>query len=385
MPARDSTTPEGGGTASARRCNSLTVLTPQAVKTSLRRSPLHDRHRAAGARLVAFAGWEMPLQYEGIRGEHLAVRHHAGVFDVSHMGQIQTRGPQALDFLQHLLSNDVRRLAEGGSQYSVICRDDGGVLEDVITYRLAECEYLTVTNAANHSRDLEWLRGHADGYDVDVIDAAERFAMLAVQGPAARDLVRSHCDGPLPSRSHCALRSVAGVPQLVCGTGYTGEDGVELLIEPESAPAVWDALTGAGATPCGLGARDTLRLEACLPLYGNELTTERGPIEAGLGWCCREETGFIGSEAVACVRRQGPAEMLVPFVIEGPGIARSGNRVLGGGEVTSGTFSPCLGCGIGMAYVPAATARPGARLQIDVRGTIRAARVEHRPLYRKGE
>lgn len=339
---------------------------------------------AAGAKLSPFAGWEMPIQYEGIRSEHLAVRTRVGVFDVSHMGQVQTRGPQALDLLQRMVTNDVRRIPEGGAQYGLLCREDGGVLDDLFTYRLAECEYLTITNAANHARDLDWMRAQAAEFDADVLDVAAGFAMLAVQGPEARGLVGALADGELPPRMHCNQRLVAGAPALVCGTGYTGEDGVELLLAPDTAPAVWDALTGRGATPCGLGARDTLRLEACFHLYGNDLSAERGPIEAGLGWCCKEATGFIGSDAVARVRREGPVEKLVPFVVQGSGIARQGNAVVGGGEVTSGTYSPCLERGIGMAYVPAGSSQPGTRLQIDVRGTIRQARVEHKPLYRKG-
>ncbi len=180
---------------------------------------------------------------------------------------------------------------------------------------------------------------------------------------------------------HCFDRTVAGVPMMVCGTGYTGEDGVELLIDPESAPQVWDALIERGATPAGLGARDTLRLEVCFHLYGNDLSEGRGPIEAGLGWCCKEQTGFIGAEPVARARAEGTSEKLVPFLIDGPGIARQGNSVLGGGEVTSGTFSPCLERGIGMAYVSADRAEPGTRLEIDVRGTTRSAIVERKPLY----
>ncbi len=353
------------------------------ASAALRRTSLHDRHLAAGAKLVPFAGWEMPVQYEGIRQEHLAVRRGAGVFDVSHMGQIETRGPDALAFLQRTLSNDVRRLPEGGAQYSVLCREDGGVLDDLFTYRLAECEFLTVTNAANHEKDFAWLQSQADGFDVDVLDLASRFAMLAVQGPRAREVVAELSDGALPSRFHVAERSVAGAPVLVCGTGYTGEDGVELLLDPDDARRVWDDLLAAGATPVGLGARDTLRLEVCFHLYGNDLMETRGPIEAGLGWCCKEGTGFIGADAVVAVRRAGPREKLVPFLIEGPGIARQGNPVLDGGEVTSGTFSPCLERGIGMAYVPSERAEPGTRLEIDVRGTVRAAVVERKPLYRK--
>ena len=325
----------------------------------------------------------MPVQYAGIRQEHVAVRTGAGVFDVSHMGQVKTGGPQALEFLQRMLSNDIRRIPVGGAQYSVMCREDGGVLDDLFTYRLAECEFLTVTNAANHEKDLTWLREHASDYDVDVVDVADRLAMLAVQGPLARGLLGRLVDGPLPPRLRCAERTLDGAGTLFCGTGYTGEDGVELLLDPDDAPGVWDAVVEAGALPAGLGARDTLRLEVCFHLYGNDLSEQRGPIEAGLGWCCKEETGFIGSDAIATVRAAGPAEKLVAFQIDGQGIARQGNAVLGGGEVTSGSFSPCLGRGIGMAYVPAAQAEPGTRLEIDVRGRTRAAVVYAKPLYRK--
>jgi len=353
------------------------------TETALRQTPLHDRHAAAGAKLVSFAGFEMPVQYEGIRAEHLAVRRRAGVFDVSHMGQIETRGPEAPALVQRLLSNDVRKLPEGGAQYSVMCNQDGGVLDDLFTYRLAERHFLTVTNAANHERDLAWFQAHAHGFDVDVVDRRQEFAMLAVQGPRARAILSGLADGALPPRMHCCERSLAGSPMLVCGTGYTGEDGAELLLEPELAPPMWDALLAAGATPVGLGARDTLRLEVCFHLYGNDLSEERGPIEAGLGWCCKEQTGFIGSEAVARVRAAGPAEKLVAFTIEGPGIARQGNPIAGGGTVTSGTFSPCLQRGIGMAYVPAPRAQPGTRLEVDVRGNSRAAVVQSKPIYEK--
>jgi aminomethyltransferase len=351
--------------------------------TALRRTPLYGQHRLAGARLVPFAGWEMPVQYEGIRQEHIAVRTGVGVFDVSHMGEVATRGPDAEAFLQRLLSGDVRLIGEGGAQYSVMCREDGGILDDLITYRLAECEFLTVTNSANHEKDLAWMQAHASEFDVDVLDVADDFAMLAVQGPAARTLVESLADGCLPGRMHCAQRTIAGAATLVCGTGYTGEDGVELLLDPAAAPGAWEAILAGGARPAGLGARDTLRLEACFHLYGNDMNEERGPIEAGLGWCCKEETGFIGSEAVAASRAAGTAEKLVPFMIEGPGIARPGNPVVGGGEVTSGTFSPCLERGIGMAYVPAERAQPGTSFEIDVRGTIREGVVHRKPLYQK--
>jgi aminomethyltransferase len=353
---------------------------------TLRRSPLDERHRAAGAKLIPFAGWEMPVQYAGVKPEHLAVRRDVGVFDVSHMGEIETRGPGAEALLQRLLSNDVRRLPEGGAQYSVMCAPDGGVLDDLFTYRLAECHFLTVTNAANHERDLEWFQRHAAQFDADVHDRRDEFAMLAVQGPRALALLSALCDGAVPSRMHCCNRTLAGVPMLVCGTGYTGEPGVELLFDPQRATEVWDAIVAAGAVPAGLGARDTLRLEVCFHLYGNDLSEDRGPIEAGLGWCCREPTGFIGAEAVARARESDPAhpaERLVAFEIQGSGIARQGNPIAGGGVVTSGTFSPCLEKGIGMAYVATDRAAPGTELQIDVRGTARTAVIRQKPIYRK--
>jgi aminomethyltransferase len=351
---------------------------------TLKRTPLHERHAAAGARLVPFAGWEMPVQYAGIREEHVAVRTGVGVFDVSHMGEIETSGPGAEAFLQRILSNDVSKIAADGAQYSVLCKDDGGVLDDLFTYRLGPDRFLTVTNASNHEKDLAWFKQHAAGHDVTVEDRLHDYAMLAVQGPQARALVEQLADGELPKRFRTATLSVAGAPGvLVAGTGYTGEDGVELLLAPAHATAVWDALTQNGATPIGLGARDTLRLEVCFHLYGNDLSEDRGPIEAGLGWCCKEDTGFIGSEAVRAARSHGTEQQLVPFVLTGPGIARQGNPVVGGGEVTSGTLSPCLNQGIGMAYLPTGSTEPGTAFEIDVRGKQRTAEVRTKPLYRK--
>ena len=354
---------------------------------TLQRTPLFDRHQAAGAKLVPFAGWEMPVHYPaGIRAEHLAVRGAAGVFDVSHMGQIETIGPGARDVLQRLLSNDVDGLAVGGAQYGLLCRQDGGVLDDVFTYRLGPDHYLTVTNAANHDKDLAWFRRHAEEADgADVVDAHDRYAMLAVQGPGAREIVQAMADAPLPPRMHAARRVLGANPVLVCGTGYTGEDGVELLADPGDAVALWEEIVHRGAAPAGLAARDTLRLEVCFPLYGNDLMEDRGPIEAGLGWACKEATGFIGSDAVHAVREAGPAQRLVPFRLTGPGIARQGNPIEGGGEVTSGTLSPCLGVGIGMAYVPMERATVGTDLQIDVRGRVRSAVVAQKPLYRRDD
>lgn len=353
--------------------------------STLRRTPLFERHVEAGAKVVPFAGWEMPVQYDGIRAEHVTVRDAAGVFDVSHMGEIETHGPEAEALLQRLLSNDVSKIPVGGAQYSVLCREDGGVLDDLFTYRLEPDRYLTVTNAANHDKDLAWFGRHVADFDATVEDKLEDFAMLAVQGPRAREIVQTLSDAPLPDRMTCAMRTVAGARVLVAGTGYTGEDGVEILIAPEDAVRVWDELLRRGAKPAGLAARDTLRLEACYHLYGNDLMEERGPIEAGLGWCCKEDTGFIGADAVRAVRDDPalPAEKLAPFKLTGPGIPRQGNPVVGGGVVTSGTLSPCLDIGIGMAYLPAARAQPGTEIEIDVRGRLRRGVVSTRPLYSK--
>jgi aminomethyltransferase len=361
---------------------------------------------AAGAKLVDFAGWEMPVQYDWsptpLRAEHMAVRERCGIFDVSHMGEIETSGLGALTLLQRLLSNDVSAIPVGGAQYSVLCREDGGVLDDLFTYRLESDRYLTVTNASNHARDLDWFGSHAADFDVEVSDRIDDYAMLAVQGPLAREIVQAISDAPLPARMTAATRRLSGAEVLVCATGYTGEDGVELLLDPVDAPVLWDELCRRGAAPAGLGARDTLRLEACFHLYGHDLSLERNPIEAGLGWCCREDTGFVGSEAIRAVRaafasqpsappvapKGGTSETpekLVAFTLDGPGIARQGNPVLGGGEVTSGTLSPSLGVGIGMAYVPVGRAPAGTPIEIDVRGKIRPATVKPKPLYRKDQ
>jgi glycine cleavage system T protein (aminomethyltransferase) len=359
------------------------------VSSELKRPPLYESHVAAGARMVPFAGWEMPVSYEGVRPEHIAVRTACGVFDVSHMGEIETSGPAALELLQRLLSNDVGRIDVGGAQYSVLCRDDGGILDDLFTYRLADDRYLTVTNAANHESDFAWFRDHAADFDAEVSDAIDRYAMLAVQGPRARGIVGALAGAELPPRMHAATVPLAGAEALVCGTGYTGEDGVEVLIDPAAAARLWDELLDAGATPAGLAARDTLRLEVCFHLYGNDMDETRNPIEAGLGWCCKEETGFIGSEPVAAARAEGTAERLAPFALTGPGIPRQANPVVRDGDevgvVTSGTLSPCLERGIGMAYLRAELIEPGTEVEIDVRGRRRPARVESRPLYKRDE
>jgi aminomethyltransferase len=356
--------------------------------TDSKHTPLYQRHVELGAKLVDFAGWEMPVQYEGIREEHAAVRTHAGMFDVSHMGEVEVEGPGALAFLQRVLSNDVAKVELGGAQYSCLCDEEGGVLDDLFAYRLGGDRYLIVTNSANHEADLSWLGRWSRRFgDVAVRDVADRYAMLAVQGPHARGIVARALGIEPPPRMRVATARIGGRPALACGTGYTGEDGLELLVDPDVAPAIWVELLDGGAVPCGLGARDTLRLEVCFHLHGNDLTPDRNPIEAGLGWCCAEETGFVGAEAIATARREGTADLLAPFEIDGAGIPRQGNPVLLDDEpvgvVTSGTFSPSLERGIGMAYVRAELAEPGTAIEIDVRGKRRPARIGSKPLYRK--
>jgi aminomethyltransferase len=303
------------------------------------------------------------------------------------MGEVEVEGPGALAFLQRVLSNDVAKIEIGGAQYSVLCNEEGGVLDDLFTYRLGGDRYLIVTNSANHESDLAWLGRWSREFDVVVRDVADRYAMLAVQGPHARRIVAPTLGVELPPRMHVAAVRIGERPALACGTGYTGEDGIELLIDPEIAPAIWVELLDAGVVPCGLGARDTLRLEVCFHLHGNDLTPDRNPIEAGLGWCCVEATGFVGSEAVARARAEGTAEKLAPFRIEGAGIPRQGNPILAEGEeigvVTSGSYSPSLEIGIGMGYVRADLAAPGTGVEIDVRGKRRPARIASKPLYKK--
>jgi aminomethyltransferase len=309
------------------------------------------------------------------------------MFDVSHMGEVEVEGHDALAFLQRVLSNDVAKIAIGGAQYSCLCQEDGGMLDDLFVYRLGGDRFLIVTNAANHDSDLAWLGRQSREFDVIVRDVADRYAMLAVQGPHARAVLTSALGIELPPRFHVSHVRVGRRPALACGTGYTGEDGVELLIDPEVAAPIWAELLDAGVVPCGLGARDTLRLEVCFPLHGNELTPQSNPIEAGLGWCCKEATGFIGAEAVARARAEGTAETLVAFKIEDKGIPREGNPVLHDGEpvgvVSSGTFAPSLEVGAGMAYVKSELAEVGIEIEIDVRGKRRRARIASKPLYAK--
>jgi len=345
---------------------------------TLRRTPLHDRHVALGARMVPFAGWAMPVQYEGVIPEHRAVRTDAGVFDVSHMGELEVEGPTARDLLQGMLSNDIDRLSPGEAQYTLLTNDRGGIIDDLIVYRLEPFRYLLIVNAANREVDFGRLK-EREIRGSDVRDASDEYALLAVQGPR----VIERLDLPEAKQFTFAEGAIDGIQCMVNRTGYTGEAGCELLVMAEDAAALWDGVLERGAVPCGLGARDTLRLEASLPLHGNDITPDTDAISAGLGWCCALDKEFTGAAELRELKARGPERKLVSFVMEEKAIPRNGMPIGGGGVVTSGTHSPMLDVGIGMGYVPAATAQPDAELTIDVRGRPRGALVVKKPIYKK--
>jgi len=345
---------------------------------TLLRTPLHDRHVALGARMVPFAGWEMPVQYAGVIPEHKAVRSDAGVFDVSHMGEFEVEGPRATELLQATLSNDLEKIQPGRAQYTLLTNDRGGIIDDLIAYRLDDFRYLLIVNAANREVDFAWLK-EREIPGSDVRDVSDAYGLLAVQGPRALERLGLERAKPFT----WAMGEVAGVEAMVNRTGYTGEEGVELACMADEAGRLWDAIVERGVVPCGLGARDTLRLEVCYPLHGNDIGPEWDAISSGLAWACALDTDFTGATRLREIKEQGPAEKLVPFVMTEKAIPRQGMTVVGGGEVTSGTMSPMLEVGIGMAYVPAAAAKPGSELVIDVRGKERRGVVEKKPLYKK--
>src|SRR5918999_385547 len=347
---------------------------------TLQRTPLHDRHVALGARMVAFAGWEMPVQYEGVIPEHRAVRADCGVFDVSHMGELEVEGPRAQELLQSLLSNDFDRVDVGGAQYTLLTNERGGIVDDLIVYRLERCRYLLVVNASNRSTDYTWLKKRKIR-GTEVSDRSEECALLAVQGPRAIDRL-----GLPPAKPFTwAMGEIDGLEVMVNRTGYTGEDGCELLVMTDDAARLWDAVLERGAAPCGLGARDTLRLEVCYPLHGNDITPDTDAISAGLGWTCALDKEFSGAAELRRIKEAGRERRLVAFVMEEKAIPRAGMEIRGGGEVTSGTHSPMLDRGIGMGYVPTAAAKPGTELVIDVRGRDRRATIVPKPIYRREE
>ena len=347
---------------------------------TLRRTPLYERHTALGARMVPFAGWEMPVQYEGVIPEHRAVRTDAGVFDVSHMGELEVEGPRAHEFLQSMLSNDLDRLEPGQAQYTLLTNERGGIVDDLIAYRLEPGRYLLIVNASNREIDLQWLK-EREIPGSDVRDVSDDYGLLAVQGP--RSIERLGLADAPPFTF--AMGELDGIEVMVNRTGYTGERGVELMVPAEDAEALWDRVLGREVKPAGLGARDTLRLEVCYPLHGNDIGPDTDPVSAGLGWVCALDTDFTGVEELRRVKAEGPERRLVAFVMDDPGIPRQGMPIEGGGEVTSGTHSPMLDQGIGMGYVPAAQAEPGNELTIDLRGRSRRARVVKKPIYKREE
>jgi aminomethyltransferase len=350
------------------------------VQETLRRTPLHDRHVALGARMVPFAGWEMPVQYEGVIPEHRAVRTDAGAFDVSHMGEIEVEGPRAKELLQSVLSNDLDRIEPGKAQYTLLTNERGGIIDDLIAYQLDDFRWLLIVNASNREADYEWLKHH-ELRGSDVRDVSDEYGLIAVQGPNAIDKLGL----PHEPAFTFAEGEIDGVACMVNRTGYTGEDGVELLVMADEAGELWDAVLARGVTPCGLGARDSLRLEVCYPLHGNDIGPDTDAISGGLGWVCALDKEFTGVEELRRVKEHGPAQKLVAFVMDEKAIPRRHMPILEGGEVTSGTHSPMLDQGIGMGYVPAALADPGTDLTIDVRGKPRRARTVKKPIYKREE
>ncbi|GAA4941420.1 glycine cleavage system aminomethyltransferase GcvT [Streptomonospora halophila] len=364
--------------------------------SALRTTPLHAVHERAGATLVGFAGWEMPLRYGGERAEHAAVRETAGLFDLSHMGEIHITGPQAADMLDYALVGHLSKVAPGRARYTMITAADGGVLDDLIVYRLADDEYLVVANAANTGTVLAALSERAAGFGALVEDRSADYALIAVQGPAAVDILAPLTDADLSTIKYFAGYShqVAGHPVLLARTGYTGEDGFEIFLSPgDDAPAVWDALLKAGEPhgllPAGLSARDTLRLEAGMPLYGNELDARTTPFEANLGRVVKlDKPGdFVGRDALQSVADSGPRRRLVGLVARGRRPLRKDNTVLLDGEpvgvVTSGAPSPTLGKPVAMAYMDSGADPSSGETAVDVRGRAEAVDVVDLPLYRR--
>lgn len=365
------------------------------AEVSLKRTALYAAHRALGARLVEFGGWEMPVEYSSITQEHLAVRTAAGLFDVSHMGEIEVRGPQALDLLQYVTSNDASRLEDFQAQYTALMRPNGAAVDDCVLHRFAADHYLICVNAANTDKAFEWICWN-NSFDAEVRNVSADYAQLALQGPRAAAILARMSDADLARlRTYWFCRAACcGVPGLLARTGYTGEDGFEFYFPPSESVRVWNGLLeagrGEGLIPAGLGARNTLRLEAGYALYGHELDEDTTLLEANLGWIAKLEKGdFIGRDALLRQEQEGLRKKLVGFEMIDRGIARDGYPVwIDGravGVVTSGSFVPFLKKNIGMAYVPPAHAEPGKEIQIEIRGRLAAARQVRLPFYRRSK
>ncbi len=360
--------------------------------SALRRTALYDRHVALGARMVPFAGWEMPLQYTGIVEETRAVRTRAGVFDVSHMGRLFLTGAHTADLLRRVLTFNVKALPPGEGHYTLMCNEAGGILDDPYAFRLGPERWMVIPNAATNERDIAWIREHIrPGWDVHLEDRQQTTVMLALQGPGARHAfaaVLSRAIEERLGRRQITEIAVAGHKATVSRTGYTGEDGFEFVTAVEAGRLLWDALLAAGVVPCGLGARDTLRLEAALALYGQDITTETNPYEAGLGWLVSLDDGedFIGRTALVELRQRVTRRLVCFVAEERGGLFRHGQQLLFEGEpvgtVTSGGYSPTLGTTIGMGYLPVHLARPDTRISVQVRDRLVPARVVRRPFVK---
>jgi aminomethyltransferase len=330
--------------------------------------------------MVPFAGWDMPVQYEGVIAEHRAVREDCGAFDVSHMGELEVEGPRARELLQSLLSNDLDRIGAGQAQYTLLTNEDGGIVDDLIVYRLDDYRFFLVVNAANAATDFAWIK-EREIAGTDVRDVSDEYGLIAVQGP--RSIERLGLPGaPAFTFAETELNNIAC---MVNRTGYTGESGVELLVMDDEAEALWHWVLERGAQPCGLGARDTLRLEVCYPLHGSDIGPETDAISAGLGWTCALDKDFTGAESLRRIKEEGPAERLAAFVMDDRAVPRAGMAIAEGGRVTSGTHSPMLDQGIGMGYVPSALVNPGEKITIDVRGNDRHAHIVQKPIYKREE
>lgn len=365
------------------------------MNATLKRTPLFEAHRRLGAKMVPFGGWEMPVQYSGVIDEHVTVRTKVGLFDVSHMGEVEVRGPKALAAVNRLITNDLERASNGQALYTAMCRSDGGIVDDLVVYRFSPEHIFICVNAANRDKDFDWIREHCiEG--ATATNRSDEFAQIAVQGPNAEALVSRFTSAALSGIAfyHFTEGEVMGRPAIISRTGYTGEDGFELYVPAAIGEALFLALHESGqdlgVKPAGLGARDSLRLEARMCLYGNDINDETDPISAGLGWVVKlDKADFIGREALLRVKGEGPARKLVGFEMEGAGIARHGYPIVVGGEpvgeVTSGTKGPTVGKAVGLGWVQTRYAEPGAELGIEIRGKLVTARVKKGPFYKRAK
>ena len=369
----------------------------QSASDPLKKTPLNARHRALNARMVEFGGWDMPVEYTGIVDEHMAVRTRAGLFDVSHMGQIEIAGADALKAVQHITSNDAGRLAVNQAHYSALTTPEGTFVDDVLTYKLGDEHFMLVVNGSNIIKDFRWIAEHIAGVgDAVAVNTSSRYALLAIQGPAARDVLQTLTGVNLSELKYYWFTTgeVANVLATISRTGYTGEDGFEVFVPPAQADRVWSAILaagkGAGVVPAGLGARDTLRLEAAMRLYGNDMDETTTVVEADLGWIVGwKKKAFIGSDVLHRQKAEGPTRKLIGFEVLDRAIARHGHEVYVGGEkagvVTSGTQTPFLKKSIGMAYLPAGSTDTGTEFEIDIRGRKARAQVVPMPFYKRSK